>query len=197
VGQAVAAYEEAFGATDPERELFAQLEGQSQRAAGASLPVVWHHTDFSSLNIIRRQGTIGVIDWENAAPGLPLDDLLYFVTRWLYRTLRAEGESPSERAVAAETFRRLFFEKHAYDPDLEVARRAIARYVDALELDARLVPLLFAHAWLSRAVGRVRRDTDSAPAADAPREGNRYVTLVEIAANHADRLRRGGLPWLD
>jgi aminoglycoside phosphotransferase (APT) family kinase protein len=197
VGRAVAAYKEAFGATAAECRLFAQLEGQAHEAVGVALPVVWHHTDFSSLNIIRRERTIGVIDWENAAPGLPLDDLLYFVTRWLYRTFRAEGESSSERAVAAGTFRRLFFERRSGDANLDLARGAIARYVQALELDARLVPLLFANAWLSRAVGRVRRETSSSPATDVARAGNRYVTLVGIAADHAERLRRGGLPWLD
>jgi aminoglycoside phosphotransferase (APT) family kinase protein len=197
VGRAVAAYEEAFGVNDAERGLFAQLEEQARAAVGATLPIVWHHTDFSSLNIVRRERTIGVFDWENAAPGLPLDDLLYFVTRWLYRTLQAEGESKSERAVAATKFRHLFFEKRSGDANLDLARGAIARYVEALELDARLVPLLFAQAWLSRAVGRLRRETSSGSVAEASRAGNRYVTLVEITAEHAERLRRGGLPWVD
>ncbi|HZO96601.1 MAG TPA: hypothetical protein VFB42_04435, partial [Gaiellaceae bacterium] len=115
----LAAYEQAFGATAAEALLFARLRAQARELLGLPVPIVWQHGDFSSYNVLRSGRAIHVVDWEAAAPALPLDDLLYFVTRWLYRAhgvtpervgdtlaeLRASGGADSFRS-----FRRLFLE---------------------------------------------------------------------------------------
>jgi aminoglycoside phosphotransferase (APT) family kinase protein len=187
----LAAYADVFGTTEAEKQLFAQLRRQAREALGLPLPVVWQHWDFSSLNIFRSTRAIGVIDWEDAVPGLPIDDLLYFVTRWLYRTRNAEDESAAARAIAAEAFRQLFFDEQLREPALEAARSAIRSYARSLQLESGIVPLLFAHAWIARAVGRFRHRTAVGTAPAEARDGNRYVTLVGITAEHAEQLARG------
>jgi hypothetical protein len=189
------AYEDVFGTTEAEKQLFAQLRRQAREALGVPVPVVWQHSDFSNLNIFRNDRTIGVIDWEGAAPGLPIDDLLYFVTRWLYRTRDAEDESAGAREIAAQLFRQLFFDEDRREPALEAARSAIRRYVRSLQLENRILPLLFAHAWVARAGGRYRHQAGVGGAPAGARDGNRYVTLVELTAVHAEHLTRSDFLW--
>jgi hypothetical protein len=196
-------YEQAFGATAPEARLFARLRAQARELVGLPVPVVWQHGDFSSYNVLRSGRAIHVVDWEAAAPALPLDDLLYFVTRWLYRAhgvtpehvgdtlaeLRASGGADSFRS-----FGRLFLEPVADDPAVSAARAALASYLRSLEIDARLVPLLLVLAWVRRAVGRLDRQAtpgwmpDAVERPESAREGNRYVTYVELLAARPERL---------
>ena len=192
----IAAYREWFATTPAEEALFAHLSDLARAAIGADLPVVWQHGDLSSLNVILAADRVGVIDWRNAGTGLPLDDLLYFVTRWLYRVRGAEDESPAERAVAASAFDELFFGVDANDAAVTAARESLLDYVRALELDPRVVTLVFAHAWIARAVGRHTQRTRDGERSDDPRAGNRYVTLVERVAAQRARLARG-FPWTD
>jgi hypothetical protein len=196
IGRPVAAYTESFGVTPAEQALFAQVNGLAQAAIGTSLPVVWQHGDLSSLNVILAPDRVGVIDWRNAGTGLPLDDLLYFVTRWLYRARGAEDESPAERAVAASAFDELFFAVDTKDVAVLAARRSLLDYVHALELDPGLVTVIFVHAWIARAVWRHTQQTRPGARPRDARGENRYVTLVEHVAEQRARLAQG-FPWTD
>jgi hypothetical protein len=192
------------------------VRGGARGLVGRSLPIVWQHGDFSSLNVFRRGGSIHVVDWEAAVPGLPLDDLLYFVTRWLYHVRDAAiEETAAARARAAVAFRQLFLEPDHRDPAVDAARAAIDRYVRTLEIDPRFLPLLLLHPWLRRAAGRfVRQATPGwnqtevgrrerrrslATHPSNPREGNRYVAQVGILAERerlfaSTREAAGGRP---
>jgi hypothetical protein len=188
-------YEQAFGRTPSQSRLFGAARRRAREMAGAELPIVWQHGDFSSLNLFRYGRQVHVIDWEAAAPGLPLDDLLYFTTRWLYHVRDATiEESPRGRRAAAIAFRELFLEPERRDAAVDAARAAIRAHVDALGIDERFLPLLTLLPWVSRAVGRLGRQATPgwsrapAPPRDEPRAGNRYVAQVDILAGDVERL---------
>jgi aminoglycoside phosphotransferase (APT) family kinase protein len=197
-------YERAFGFTAAESRLLELVRERTREALGAPVAIVWQHSDLSSLNVLKDGAQVRVLDWESAALAPPLDDLLYFVTRWLYRLRDATIEETSAgRVRAATAFRQLFLEPGRGDAELEAARGAINRYVRALEIDERLVPALSLRPWLRRATGRLRRQTtpgySDVPvprlrvrpplAADPsdPRSDNRYVAQVGILAEQPER----------
>jgi aminoglycoside phosphotransferase (APT) family kinase protein len=186
IEEPIGAYEDALGATTAEAQLFARARKSARAAIGLRLPIVWQHSDLSSLNVLRSGSIVRVVDWEAAAPGVPLDDLLYFTTRWLDRVRsgrRGERRSAGYR-VAATALRHLFLEPRHHDPAVDAARRAIDRYVRMLELDDRFRPLLLLHAWVRRATGRLEREGRAGAARVSGREDNRYVAYVgELAAN--------------
>jgi aminoglycoside phosphotransferase (APT) family kinase protein len=205
VERPLAAYEETFGVTAAESALFAQTRRIARELLGLPLPIVWQHGDFSSLNVLRSGSTISVLDWESAAPGLPLEDLLYFVTRWLLRARSSATNGKRWSAAAAtDPFRQFFLDLDSREPDVGAARAAIAAYVDRLGLDRRFLPVLLVRPWVVRAVGRHERQASAArlegPArrgtgaltrhADParPREGNRYVTYVDMLAEQPELL---------
>jgi aminoglycoside phosphotransferase (APT) family kinase protein len=185
IDKPIGAYTSAFGATTAEARLFAHAREYAQGVIGLKLPVVWQHWDLSSLNVLRTGSTVRVVDWAAAAPGVPLDDLLYFVMRWLNRVRsgrRGEHHSTGYKASAA-ALRHLFLDPEYHDPAVDAARRAIDRYVQRLELDERFRPLLLLHAWVRRAPGRLERE-----GAAGGREDNRYVAYVGELASNPDRL---------
>jgi aminoglycoside phosphotransferase (APT) family kinase protein len=191
-------YERAFGPTEAESRLFTEARRRARDVRGVPIPVVWQHRDFSSLNILRTGGSIHVVDWEGASLGPPLDDLLYFATRWLHRARH------STRADAALAFRQLLLDPRYRDPAVDAVRGVISRYARALDIDGRLLPLLLLEPWLRRALGRLgrqgtprwpapsgKRGAGRVPQAAAgadPRLGNRYVEYVEALAEAPEAL---------
>jgi aminoglycoside phosphotransferase (APT) family kinase protein len=189
VERPISDYEHAFGATPPESRLFANVRRHARAAVGMGLPIVWQHWDFSSLNVLRAGRTIRVIDWQSAAPGLPLDDLIYFATRWFNRARgRSGGHGNAGYAAAGTALRQLFLEPSRDDAAVDAVRREIDRYMQRLELDDRFLPLALMHAWVRRATGRLERQANVASPPVVTRERNRYVAYVEVLATHADRL---------
>jgi hypothetical protein len=205
----LAAYERAFAPTRDESRLFEAARRRALELTGLELPIVWQHGDLSSLNVFRYGRRIHVIDWEAAAPGLPLDDLLYFTTRWLYHVRDATiEESPRGRRAAASAFRELFLQPERRDPDLGAARAAIRGHVEALGIDGRFLPLLQLLPWVTRAVGRLARQETpgwsqghvgplgrartAAHDPEEPRAGNRYVAQVGILAEAPELLFGAG-----
>lgn len=174
----IEAYDEAFGTTATESRLFAELRRRARDLLATPLQVVWQHGDFSNLNVLRSGRQIHVVDWERAAPGIPLDDVLHFTRLWLYLARKANR---NESFVA---FRDLFLEAHCDDRAVDAARDTISQYMRTLRIDPRFLPLLLA-------VGCVRRATDRlegqaflhARVAD-PRARNRYVTYIGLISEH-------------
>ena len=192
VEQPIAEYEQAFGATAAESRLFANARVHARDATGLRLPVVWQHWDLSSLNILRHDGVVNVVDWEAASPGVPLDDLLYFVTRWLDRARagRDRRNSDTGYGAACTALRQLFLEPRYHDPVVDAARNTIDRYMCRIELDRRFLPLLLLHAWVRRATGRLARHEAVPGSTERPRQRNRYVAYIGVLAEHTDRLFR-------
>ena len=163
-----------LGASTAETELFAELRRRANELLGTPLPLVWQHGDFSSLNVLRSGRRIHVIDWEMASQGLPLDDVLHFVRLWLYLARKAD------RPATFVAFGDLFLQPHHHDPFVDAARAAIARYLERLSLDPRLLPVLLVSGCVRRAVGRAegRRLLRGQP--EDPRDRNRYVTYLGL-----------------
>lgn len=105
------------------------------RAIGA-LPAVPEQRDFGPWNLlVTPRGDLGVLDWESAeAEGLPLLDLLYFLAYASFSVDRAH-----DRDARALSYRRSL---DASTPTGAVRRECVARYMDALGLEAgQLGPL--------------------------------------------------------
>jgi len=178
----IVSYDRQLGTTPPEAELFAGLKRLARELKGAQLPIVWQHGDFSNLNTLRNGQRLHVVDWEQAAPGVPLDDLLHFARLWLYLVCKATRDESFAR------FQDLFLRRGHPGAAVGAARAAISAYMGAVEVDRRFLPLLLA-------VGCVRRASDrlagqvllSCRAAD-PRDGNRYVTYVDLLSDNREAL---------
>jgi hypothetical protein len=186
IGRTLSDYREIFGCNAREEQLFSEVLARAGELRGRQLPSVWQHNDFGPWNINRAGQTISVIDWESARPGLPLCDLIYFVTYWSFVVRRAHGEAAELRAFAE-----LWSEPFHSDPYLRSIRETIAAYLDALEIDSRFLPVLLAHVWAERAVERFRRQQVVGGAQANPRFANRFVDYVNVLARSEIK---GGLP---
>src|SRR5207249_2778696 len=78
-------------------------------------------------------------DWEAAAVGLPLFDLLFFATSWSYRT-----EGLKEPAACLLRFRKLVVEPRARDEISQIVWGAIDGYMAKVRMSRRFGPLLLA-----------------------------------------------------
>jgi aminoglycoside phosphotransferase (APT) family kinase protein len=158
----------AFRGFDPEDRRIARLaEAARRRAAelaGADLPIVWCHRDFTPWNLFASTDSpalTGVIDWEGARPGPALCDLLHFATHW------HEG---ARRAFTPEARRRAFLDLFARrrGAEAEAAGNAIARYCQALRMDIRLLPLLLLFTRVEIVTRRLERTDRSSAGAGRP-----------------------------
>jgi aminoglycoside phosphotransferase (APT) family kinase protein len=179
-------YEAAFGATPAEAELFDRARAYARNVLELDLPVVWRHGDFLSINILRSNRSIRVVDWEHAEPGLPLDDLLYFA-RGVAVTPRRRGQARDPREPTVAAFRRLFAQPDGRDSVVGAVRAAVATYMEKLELDERLYPLVLLHGSVRRAVERLEREllTNAGGGPDTP---NLYVRCVRVLAERPELL---------
>lgn len=136
------------------------------RLAGLpDLPVVVEHRDCSPWNVLLApNGEIVLLDWESSEPyGLPILDLVYFVANAAFvvdGTLRSGRERT--------TYARLL---DAGERGTGSLATPVARYCDAVGLDAAVVPTLRALTWMVHA--------RSEHAAGQPAERSTFVALVE------------------
>lgn len=172
------AFADAFGRQPGDAALFDALELRSGTLAKSKLPVVWSQGDLHSGNIFVDQGRLSVVDWGSAAPGLPLLDLIKFVTHWNSH-VRRTGE-----AALARDFERLFTGE---SPDaLETAARAaLVAHGTALGVDHRFIHLLTALLWVDLAVHSARRAADPHDAGVHERYARCYAEYVRVLARRA------------
>jgi len=117
----------------------------------ADLPSVPEHRDFSPWNVhVASDGGLVAYDWESAEPaGLPLNDLVYFLTY-----LAFFHEDAIARRRCLDAYRR------AGDPGTftgGVHRDGLSRYVERVGLDPGLVRGLHLLTWLIHARSEYRR----------------------------------------
>jgi aminoglycoside phosphotransferase (APT) family kinase protein len=177
------AYRRAFGSTEQERRLFADAREYAGSLDGTPLPIVLQHRDFTVWNIARSGRALAVFDWEGCRPGPALCDLLHFVTHWYEAVHHAHHE-----AARQHSFRRLFFEPDRRETFSEAAHRAVAQYMQRLDIGRRLLPLLLVYTWVELALRRFDQQRLQEETASAPREGNRYLGIVAILADGRQRL---------
>jgi hypothetical protein len=163
-----------------EREFAPVLdEDRIQRAhallgALGPLPVVCEQRDFSPWNVFESAEGLVVLDWESGEPrGLPALDLIYFVTHAAYYLERAWITGRYEDAYA------IAWSRHS---DLgRVNHARMARYLDRLAIDERLLRPLRLFAWVLHAHSdylHLRSDVGSAPNA-AQLRSSRFFRLYE------------------
>lgn len=180
---ALASYEAAFEVSPSELSLFSKVRERSRCLAGSLVPIVWQHNSFGPWNLGRAARGLRVIDWEGAAVGLPLFDLLYFLLQWSVPALRVRNEADRLRA-----FRELFCGEVTEDPMVWSARRAVNRYLGRLEIDPAFLPVLTVLLWAGHALGRVELVRTEGTGGTSPRTDNAYVRLVETLASSVETL---------
>jgi hypothetical protein len=183
----LAAYVSAFGATPYETRLFEQTRERALSLQGKVLPIVWSHTGFSEGNISRSHEEINVFDWEATEAGIPLRDLIYFVTGWHYRSSGCSGSDARLRS-----FEKLFLFHHE-DVLAQHARTALADGMNALSIDVGFFPVLLVMTWVMRALGRLKRiHAFSGPPGDA-RENILDIAFLQILAANVEGLFGEGI----
>jgi hypothetical protein len=175
------AYVSAFGATPDETRLFDRARARALSLEGEPLPLVWCHTGFSEGNISRSGSQISVFDWEATEPGMPLRDLIYFVTGWHYRSSGRLGTQARLRS-----FEKLFIDRRG--GLARHARAALEDYMKSLSIDARFLPVVLVMTWVIRALGRLKRvRAFSGPPVDA-RQDNLNVAYLQILVANQEGL---------
>jgi hypothetical protein len=134
VGQPLARYAEATNATRFEEELIARAIALGRSCIGRPIPIVWQHYAFGPWNVCRRGTTVGVFDWEEVTPGLPLLDLLYFSLRCYEQIRRTTIDRPT--AVLDLFCRR--FERNSF---ADLVDRVVGDYLASLEIDRSILPV--------------------------------------------------------
>jgi aminoglycoside phosphotransferase (APT) family kinase protein len=104
IEEPLAAYREVFGPNTLEEALFARVRSSADLNDVTPVRLVWQHNDFSPWNLFRGGTELKVIDWEGARVGLPLCDLLFFISQWSAASRRQRGRQ------ALLGFRELFLD---------------------------------------------------------------------------------------
>lgn len=147
----LATVERAFNLSSRERIAVARLRSAaSALACRVALPLVFAHGDMDTSNVIvdATGRPAGLVDWESAGIGLPLQDLAYFLARYAYEA-HAAGHPDQLRG-----FRRLFFD-HPRRADDPFGPHLVTSWCDAYLRDIALAPewlhVLFALTWIMHA----------------------------------------------
>jgi hypothetical protein len=183
IEQPIAAFTRAFGSTPDREQLFARVRRDAAALSPAPLPEVIQHNDLGPWNVHRHGRRVTVIDWEfdRAARadrrGLPMTDLVYFVSYWLFTARRLR--SPHARRSA---FAQLFTSIPA-EPLAAAAHRELNFYLREMGIRAEYAPLLVTLTWIERALDRLTRaDSGSGP----DRVSETYCEHVDLLAAHLD-----------
>lgn len=163
VEPALARFEREFGAVADPGML---RDGAAIARAIGDWPAVPEQRDFGPWNLlVTREGGLGVLDWESAVlEGLPALDLLYYLA---YAGFQRDGAHRREARVLS--YRR------SLDPSTgigAVRAECLARYLDALGLDAAGLAPLRVLLWLVHAPSEYRHaaaDAGGPPTPDALR----------------------------
>ena len=146
-------------------------------ANGAPLPTVLQHGDPGTWNLlVGDDGTVAVLDWENAEPrGLPVADALFFAAGVARRSLEARGRRPTPEATVAQLL--------AAGRWADWTRHTLARAAEAAGCDPARIPAL---AVLGSAYQAVKELPRLDPAAPGAGEWTRFTAAL---APDADRLQ--------
>ncbi|MDQ3492799.1 MAG: aminoglycoside phosphotransferase family protein [Chloroflexota bacterium] len=164
--------------SDAGQHLQGQIEALS--AAGLDIPLVFMHGDPGLQNlVIRSDGRLSLLDWENAEPaGMPLWDLFHFLRAYVVWAGRQRGLASRSWAIKEH-----YLEGSGLT-DLLIA--SVERYRHELDLDSALVAPLF---WTHLLVQALRE----APRLDASglHQGHQLKVLeLIVAQRHSGVLGR-------
>jgi hypothetical protein len=183
VEQHLVAYQQAFGLTPGEEQLFAAVRKHARSLIGRTLPIVWEHYAFSDWNIYRDGQRTYVVDWEGASEGLPLFDLLYLVIHSAY-----VARNLSDDAAQLRCFRAIFCTGAQTDPLAPIAQEWVTHYMRRIEIDPRFYPMLLVLLWVIRALSRFDRQVGLQQNEGDRRSDNQYVRYLAVLADHVEQL---------
>jgi aminoglycoside phosphotransferase (APT) family kinase protein len=126
-----------------------------------------------------------VIDWEGGRIGPPLCDLLYLATHW---AITAQTSSARGQPDELRTFSHVFLEPTRAWVTKDAVWAVVARYLAALELDARFLPMFLVLTWVQLALGRHRRAVALQNLQPDPRADNPPLHYLECLSHHMDEL---------
>jgi hypothetical protein len=152
---------------------------------GITIPLVWQHYAYGPWNVFRNRSEVGVIDWEDASPGLPLVDLIYFVIRWYEHFTRVRGRH--ERVAAFES---LFCESRAGGPLVAAARKVVAEYLVRLGIRGEFEIIALTAFLLARATSRAERSRRLAE----DHRGSVYEDYLQALGAHSGRALADAVP---
>lgn len=137
-------YLEVFDGDSGTRSL---LVDRARQLQGRRVPGVLVHGDPGNWNMLaRRDGSIGVLDWENARrTGPPIWDVALFLKTYGSFVARAEGR----RQGSTATFVRQFTPGA---PMRRLVDDALSSYASRLGIDGELVPTLVMLCWVHQAL---------------------------------------------
>ena len=167
-------YAERFDLQPAEAALFHLTRSASDSLIGRYLPVVWQHRDYTISNLTRQGDTVCVLDWEGGRPGIPLTDILRFVTSWheavrSLRTMEQRGRGLLD----------LFGSGEGSGSDAtRAARAALRRYSDGIHVDAAFIPVLQVANWVELSLRRF----------DQQRDAGSLSATTGFAQNRADNI---------
>jgi hypothetical protein len=142
----------------PEQLAFLRAQIDLIGAAGAQFPAVFSHGDPTTLNaLVRDDGGIGLVDWENGEPlGLPFFDIFYFVNAYAQWSFERRRRRWTPGAIWATLYEPTGFR--------ELLERSLSRYRDAVEITADLAgPSMFMF-WMTLALREATRSGNTTPA---------------------------------
>jgi SAM-dependent methyltransferase len=155
---------------------FLRLQIHRIRSCRGACPLVFQHGDTGTWNLlVRPDGRVAFIDWENGEPkGMPLWDLFYF--------LRTFGTWISRQTGIRD--REMSFQKNflTASPLKDLLARATQEYCAEVGLAAELAEPLFYTCWVHWAL----REATRLPAAML--HDGTYVRLLRLCIRERDRL---------
>jgi hypothetical protein len=101
---------------------------------------------------------------------------------WLYLVRRATRDESFVR------FRDLFLRRGQREAAVDAARAAISEYMGTVGVDRRFLPLLLTVGCVRRASDRLAAQVILARQGADPRDGNRYVTYVDLLSTNREAL---------
>lgn len=121
-----------------EKNFLDLLRSELPRIFDTGFPLVFEHGDLSPINILFRRDKFWIIDWAAAKyKGLPLYDLFFLLTWFVFRNYRKEKEG----GAVLENFNNIFLKDGEY---AAAAVRLIKDYCGKLNISLASVKILFA-----------------------------------------------------
>ena len=166
--------------TPADRPLGVRLAAIAESLGERQLMIATQHRDFAAWNVLRSGDDLAVVDWEGARNGFAALDAVHLVTTWLYSVRLGEGVDDETRCIHDIL-------DPARDATARVAHGALLSYLQSLEIDPRVAPLLVALHRVELALRRLtqlrlqREPTDDAPFLHEAR-------IVRSLAEDVDRL---------
>jgi len=168
-------FEKIYKPSEDERG-FLKMQFDRIRSSRSAFPLVFQHGDTGTWNLlVRPNGRVAFIDWENGEPnGMPLWDLFYFLRAFGTWISRQRGDRDREAS-----FQKNFL---ATSPLSDLLAEATEEYCTGVGLATALVEPLFYTCWVHWAL----REATRLSAANL--HDGTYVRLLRLCIRERDRL---------